>query len=250
MITVEGILALGRSGSGIRRITATVIFRILRDIGILAERFPFTIKAVNLANSKQIVEVAELCQTSIARNSFVRMLETAVRLHHRGTAQHQLRVRTLCLLTYDNLLFSAARDPQEREQLDIAARLHDFGKICMRTNLIDKPGIFDDTEKAIKEHHVDHAVWIFERISWLRPIAGIIRYNHYFDGYPAGLSRDKMSKLSQILSMADMFDALTDPTRTYRRAITREAALDILQDRNYDYDILQAFAKAVYCLGN
>jgi hypothetical protein len=115
--------------------------------------------------------------------------------------------------------------------LEWAALLHDIGKIGIREEVLVKPGKLTEEEfDHIKSHPVKSCN-VLEPIDALRDICPAVRHHHeHFDGsgYPDGLQGEQIPLLARILQIADIWDALTS-TRSYRAAMSREKALDIIR---------------------
>lgn len=103
----------------------------------------------------------------------------------------------------------------------------------------------------------NHAVWTWEflnRIPWtpdLGSVAEIARGHHEKldgSGYPNGVSGDDIPLLTRMMTIADIYDALTAADRPYKRAIPAGAAIDILQDEAHqgrlDADLVRLFTEA------
>jgi putative two-component system response regulator len=108
---------------------------------------------------------------------------------------------------------------------------HDIGKIALPDAILLKPAALtpDEFEK-VKEHPIagDRLCGDLRALARVRPI---IRQHHERldgSGYPDGLAGDSISLLAQIISIVDVFDAITT-TRPYRAAAPPEAALEELR---------------------
>ncbi|HET8762636.1 MAG TPA: HD domain-containing phosphohydrolase, partial [Gemmatimonadales bacterium] len=103
----------------------------------------------------------------------------------------------------------------------------------------------------------NHAVWTWEflnRIPWTPDLAGVaeIARGHHEkldgSGYPNGVAGDGIPLLTRMMTIADIYDALTAADRPYKRAITPSAAIEILQDEarqgRLDADLVRLFIEA------
>jgi diguanylate cyclase (GGDEF)-like protein len=132
------------------------------------------------------------------------------------------------------------------EELRLAARLHDVGKLAIPDTVLQKPGPLDVEEWAfIKEHTV-----IGERILAAAPpwgrIASIVRATQErWDGvgYPDGLAGAEIPVAARIIAVCDAFSAMTS-RRSYRIQVTRDAALEELRrcaGAQFDPEVVAAF---------
>jgi hypothetical protein len=96
-------------------------------------------------------------------------------------------------------------------------------------------GNLADEERAEIESHVSHTFRFLSQIPWTKNLKQLpdIAYAHHEkldgSGYPRGLTEPQIPVQSKIMTIADIYDALTARDRPYKRALPAEKALDILQ---------------------
>jgi len=140
-------------------------------------------------------------------------------------------------------------NPLFRQRLQIAAVLHDIGKIGVPDGVLHKPSKLSDKEwEAMRKHPVTGAE-IVTHIKGLRDLIGGIKHHHErYDGkgYPDGLKSDEIPFMAKIIAVADTFDAMTSD-RPYRKGLPVEVAREEIQ-RNaaaqFDPYMVAAFLKA------
>ena len=102
--------------------------------------------------------------------------------------------------------------------------------------LMIRKGNLDERERREIESHVTHTYRFLEQIPWTRELRGIpeIAYGHHEKlngrGYPRAVSAEAIPVQTRMMTIADIFDALTATDRPYKRAVPLERALDILRD--------------------
>ena len=135
---------------------------------------------------------------------------------------------------------------EEISKLDISGNLHDIGKIGIPDSILLKPGRLTDEEyEIIKKHPVIGSNIIGHLGMWTEE-QEIIRHHHEkFDGtgYPDRLKGEEIPFLARILSVADVYDALTTH-RSYRRRMSNKAAADIIKENSgsqFDPEIVDIF---------
>lgn len=115
--------------------------------------------------------------------------------------------------------------------------MHDVGKIAIPDTILNKPGRLTAEEFEIMKTHTVQGALLLERIPQMREFAAyhyardIARHHHErWDGrgYPDGLKGDEISLGAQIVSLADVYDALVS-RRVYKAAIPRQEALEMIR---------------------
>jgi HD-GYP domain-containing protein (c-di-GMP phosphodiesterase class II) len=134
----------------------------------------------------------------------------------------------------------------EIAKLTVSGNLHDIGKIGIPDSILLKPGRLTDEEyEIIKKHPVIGSNIIGHFGMWTDE-QGIIRHHHErFDGkgYPDGLKGEEIPLLSRILSVADVYDALTTD-RSYRKKILDHVAVKIIKENSgsqFDPNVVSIF---------
>jgi len=116
------------------------------------------------------------------------------------------------------------------ELIQLAARLHDVGKLIVPGEILSKTGPLTDIEWTILREHVESGTRILEALG-AGSVAEWVRHHHErWDGtgYPEGLAGVHIPIASRIIFVADAYDAMTSD-RPYRAAMTSEAALAELE---------------------
>jgi hypothetical protein len=123
----------------------------------------------------------------------------------------------------------------------------------LRYLMINK-GNLDTRERREIESHVTHTYRFLEQIPWTRELRGIpeIAYGHHeklnAKGYPRQVAGDAIPPQTRMMTISDIYDALTATDRPYKRAVPAERALDILADEAkegaIDRALLEAFIGA------
>ncbi len=138
-----------------------------------------------------------------------------------------------------------------QEQMKIlrdGARLHDIGKIGVTDKILTKTGPLTPDEMDVMRKHCEIGEGIIKPIRSLRNLCDMVRHHHEKldgTGYPDGLKADQVNFLVRILTVADIYDALTS-NRSYRQAFAAERAreeLRAMKDK-IDQKIVEAFIRA------
>ena len=118
-------------------------------------------------------------------------------------------------------------DPYHRRWLRRAALLHDIGKLSISNLVLDKKGPLDDAEWSEMRQHPAHSARIVARVPAFEQLVPVVEGHHERldgKGYPRGLSGTEISLETRIVTVADIFDALTSD-RPYRAAVSVPDAL-------------------------
>ncbi len=111
-----------------------------------------------------------------------------------------------------------------------AALLHDLGKLGVSNEVLDKPGKLDAEEWAAMRRHPELGAEILSRMTAFAGLARIAREHHEKldgSGYPLGLRAEAIDLETRIVTVADIFDALT-ADRPYRKALSAAEAFGIM----------------------
>jgi diguanylate cyclase (GGDEF)-like protein len=149
-------------------------------------------------------------------------LVEAVDRKDRYTKEHSERVALLANALGDALGLTAA----EREALDIAAQLHDVGKIAVPDAVLRKPGRLSPAEIAALRQHVTYGELLLQGVPHAPVVrAAVATHHERWDGggYPRGLSGNAIPRLGRVLALADAWAAMT-ADRPYRKGLTAPRA--------------------------
>ncbi len=119
-----------------------------------------------------------------------------------------------------------------------AAKLHDIGKIGVLDKILTKKGPLDRDEMAMMRRHPEIGESIIKPIASLRNLCDIIRHHHEKldgTGYPDGLKNGAISLPTRILTIADIYDAMTSE-RPYRISYTPSKAVAHLRSLKEELD--------------
>ncbi|MHB2154765.1 HD domain-containing phosphohydrolase [Calditrichota bacterium GD2] len=158
------------------------------------------------------------------------------------TSGHSLRVARHARM------MAIALDLSEEEQftLELAAILHDIGKIGMPDYILNKASHLHELEYRIAKEHPIVGSNIVGKIDELKEVAAIIRHHHErFDGsgYPDGLQGEVIPRLARILTIVDAYESIVS-RRVYRDAKSSEEALHELAKSagtQFDPELVKVF---------
>lgn len=116
-------------------------------------------------------------------------------------------------------------------KFEIAALMHDVGKLAIPNSILNKNGSLNPKEVQIIKSHTYYTRLILSRIRGFEDITNWAANHHEKlngKGYPLGLYGDRLSIDERIMAVCDIYEALTSD-RPYRDGLPKERAIDILQ---------------------
>ncbi|HST37885.1 MAG TPA: HD-GYP domain-containing protein [Conexibacter sp.] len=142
-------------------------------------------------------------------------------------------------------------DQRERHNVELAALLHDIGKIVIPTEIINRPGPLDEREWELMKTHTVEGQRMLDRVGGpLADIGRIVRASHErWDGggYPDGLHGETIPREAAVVAACDAFNAMTTD-RSYRSARSPQAALDELRahaGEQFAPDVVEAIVRVI-----
>lgn len=206
-------------------------------------------------------EIKELSQTAVQKvdniandiindiasdTSFLGNQMIALQNYDDYTFKHCLRVSMLAASVSTEMNLS----DNSTKEVVIAGLLHDIGKSNIDHDIIIKPGKLTDEEFAEIKRHPIIGYNILKNSGKYNSnvISGVLFHQEKFDGsgYPTGLAGEKIPLIARILTVCDVFDALTS-NRPYRNpwsvAETEEYILGG-SGQHFDYEVTKAFLRA------
>jgi putative two-component system response regulator len=199
------------------------------------------------ARCRSLLRIKQLIEERDSAEAVVFALARTVEAKSQFTHGHSERVTQYALDLADAVGIAG----HEREVLRKGALLHDIGKISVPDVILDKPGKLTLAEFEIIKGHPAQGAHIIEPLHSLRETLPLIRWHHERldgQGYPDGLHGDAIPKLVRILSVADVYDALSSE-RPYRQSMSHEHCLRVLRDSalggGLDPDLVTVFHDVV-----
>jgi putative two-component system response regulator len=160
-----------------------------------------------------------------------------VELRDPYTAGHQKRVEHIA----DAIAHELNLPQDQIKGINLAAVIHDVGKIHVPSEILSKPGHLTDVEFSLIKQHPETGYDILKEIDFPWPIAEMVRQHHERldgSGYPNGLKGDEILLEARILAVADVIEAMASH-RPYRPGLGIESALEEIEtNRGKLYDPL------------
>jgi len=175
---------------------------------------------------QELSETAERLRRTVA--GVATAMGALVEMRDPYTAGHERRVAHLAVLIARRLGWPEA----DIETLELAAEVHDVGKIAVPAEILARPGRLQPTEWAIIQTHPQVGHDILAAVEFDTPVADIVLQHHERldgTGYPHGLNGEQILPAARILAVADVVEAMASH-RPYRPALGIERALEEIHD--------------------
>ena len=181
---------------------------------------------------RQAEEIVELNQ------GMVEALATAIEFRSEESGDHVRRIHDITKHLLSKTEFGETLEPGEVEEIALASILHDVGKIAVPDAILNKPCRLTAEEFEVMKTHTVQGAALLDRIPQLRRhrayyyATDIARHHHErWDGrgYPDGLKGKEISIWAQVVSLADVYDALSCK-RVYKEALPRGRVLEMIRD--------------------
>jgi HD-GYP domain-containing protein (c-di-GMP phosphodiesterase class II) len=155
--------------------------------------------------------------------STVKILATSIDARDDYTLQHSTRVAALSLLVGEEMGLGS----EQQRELEVAALVHDLGKIRIPDQILKKAGPLDNDEIQLVKRHPRDGAEILGHSRALRRFIPAVLYHHEWHngkGYPEGIKGDDIPLFASIIALADAYDAMTS-SRPYRAGLPAEMAV-------------------------
>lgn len=198
--------------------------------------------SINVRSQKERASIEHVREVNRLNDDIISSLATAIDAKDRTTSNHLNRVREYSTRLAERL----GVGPEELQAIRIASLLHDIGKIGIPEHILCKQGKLTPEEFDIIKSHVEIGAAILEKIHFPWPVVPVVRTHHErWDGlgYPRGMKGEEIPIGGRIISLVDVYDALTSD-RPYRRAMPRDQAVGVLRANSgtqFDPSVVETF---------
>ncbi len=207
-----------------RRVSSVVeLYQARRRLGGVVEQ----------QQSRLLEQARQIVDLSIG---MIEALSTAIEFRSGESGSHVRRIRDITAFLLRETELGDGLSGEQIDQIALAAVMHDVGKIAIPDAILNKPGRLTPEEFEIMKTHTVQGSVLLSKIPQMRahPIYGYARdialhHHERWDGrgYPEGLKGDEISIWAQIVSIADVYDALVSP-RVYKSAFGFDEAVAMI----------------------
>lgn len=213
-----------------------VPYLVLRRVNSVVELYQARRRLENRVE-EQDNELWEKTQQILELNQgMIETLSTAIEFRSNESGGHVRRIHDITKIVLSGTEFGEGLSKEEIENIALASIMHDVGKIAIPDSILNKPGRLTAEEFEIMKTHTLQGAELLESIPQLKRngayqyACDIARHHHERwdgNGYPDRLSGDEISIWAQVVSIADVYDALSCK-RVYKDAFPREQVLEMI----------------------
>lgn len=188
---------------------------------------------IEMQSSELVQQADKIAQLN---RGMIEALSTAIEFRNEESGEHVNRIASITKIMLEDTDFGEGLSPQEIDNISLAAIMHDVGKIAIPDAILIKPGKLTPEEYEIMKTHTTQGGVLLKSIPQLQD-SGIYEYAwdiacHHHErwdgnGYPDHLAGNQISPWAQVVSLADVYDALRSP-RVYKKAFSRNKVLEII----------------------
>ena len=212
-----------------------------RPFSAVAVQFRVKNTLMLYTKQRQLVQLVEeqVLEREEINNAMINIFSHTVELRNNESGRHSLNIRDISDLLLHRLVEISDRYPLTEKSISVItslSALHDIGKISIPRSILNKPGRLTSEEFAIMKTHsaqgdeIIASAAIPQSSFVVRTAREICRWHHErWDGrgYPDGLAGDDIPISAQVVSLADVYDALTSE-RCYKKAFSHEQAVRMI----------------------
>lgn len=203
-------------------------------------------KSINIDDKKVLQKVNTIIEELLENKDMVVQLSD-IRAKSDYLFAHSVNCTVLATLVAIKMNYNHVN----LRHLATGTMLHDLGMITVPENIVNKPAELTEDERETVQTHSLYGFEIFKKTLMFDARAGIVILQHHErihgQGYPDGLSGDKIHQSAQIVGIVDVYDALTSE-RPFRKAYPPYRAIEMLMSWGgefFNLEILQHFLSVV-----
>lgn len=202
-------------------------------------------KAIDI---KEVKATVSECVSSILRNPDAMMWLSKIRQKDEYTSEHSLNVGLLAISVGRHL----GASEEDLNKLGLAGMLHDVGKMRTPNDVLNKEGQLTRDEFEIMKSHAQHGRDILMSHKTVFPGAVDVAYSHHESldgsGYPRKIKASGISDFTRIITLCDVYDAITSE-RVYKKGRSSLDAIKVLyQNRRAKFDE-RLVGEFISCIG-
>jgi len=230
------------------------IRRLYSEAVSTADRIWETAKTTGLTSAEEVRQVVQSLAQAVSQNRTALLSLTALRNYDNYTFTHMVNVSILAMAEARGL----GIDGPAFRAIGMAGLMHDIGKVRTPHQILNKPERLNEEELVIMRRHVLDGAELLRRIPDMPAAVPVVAFEHHLradgSGYPEGVERDSLNLATQLVSVADVYDAMRSQ-RAYQHAHSTDRILAVLRDQDahhFDQHLIRRFVQllGIYPPGN
>ncbi len=204
------------------------------------------VKSINIQDKEIIKTVNKIIEELIDNKDMIVQL-VDIKAKDDYLFAHSVNCTVLATLVATKMNY----DQKTLRLLATGTLLHDIGMVTVPEHILNKPGELTEDEFETVKKHPEYGFEIFKKSPLFDARAGAVILQHHEcyqgQGYPKGIKGDRINKLAKIVSIADVYDAMTSE-KYHRRSYCPHQAVELLMARGgeyFDMEILNYFLSAI-----
>jgi integral membrane sensor domain MASE1 len=237
VITLSGIAGMASASPAAEIVSTAEALTVIQ-----AQGFFVVVGVTSLALSAALLQNKRMATDAIAgQQRLERMVQRitatmgkVVELRDPYTQGHQIGVSVLCGL----IAVEMGMSEEAVDAVQIAALVHDVGKLSVPAEILTKPGKLSEVEFALIKEHSQSGYDILKEVDFGWPLADVVLQHHERmdgSGYPNGLAGDDILMAARVVALADVVEAMASH-RPYRPALGLDAAVAEIKGHAEAYD--------------
>lgn len=222
--------------------------RIYHNTSHLVKSFMKDVEVSQHLDIDEAKEAVDQVVHSVINTPDALMWLTQLKKRDEYTSQHSMNVCVLSVALGRHI----GLPEHDLKELGLCGMLHDMGKMLIPGKILNKPGKLVGKEIKIMKYHTTLGLKILKKSKGRVPLAVInVAYSHHEridgKGYPRGIGAEQLTRATRIVSITDMYDALTSD-RIYRKGCSHMEAIDILTKMSgihLDYALVLKFIECL-----
>jgi HD-GYP domain-containing protein (c-di-GMP phosphodiesterase class II) len=178
-------------------------------------------------DTKLAKQAVAACVNSVLHSPDAMLWMTQLKNKDKYTAQHSMNVCVLSIVLGRHLNLSE----MALNNVGLCGMMHDMGKMLVPLEILNKPGVLEPHEMQIMQSHTNLGYELLKSSQDMYPGAVEVAWTHHErldgKGYPRQISNNIISHFSKIVTVVDMYDAITSD-RVYQKGRTHLEATNIL----------------------
>jgi putative nucleotidyltransferase with HDIG domain len=200
----------------------------------------------NVLQRRIVIKANDLDYEEVKK--FAHAFSRIIDMRSKFTYEHSIGIANLI----DKIISELGYDYEIQNKMQIAALLHDIGKLAISNDIVDKEGKLNEIERYEINKHTYYTRWILEQIEGFEDITKFASNHHEKlngKGYPLHLEEAEIGELENVMAICDIYQALTED-RPYRNKMPIDKAWSIIYEMVNNNELDKELVYKIKCILN